>query len=92
MESWGDAKQDLLCSKVCPWFCWIRVSICVPTICVTPLSFSPIRIKQITLMIKTNRPSHSDPKKLDHFNEITYHLLLSQLSIKLLWIFPIVSF
>ena len=32
-------------------------------------------------MIETNRPSHSDTKKLDHFNEITYHLFLSQLSI-----------
>ena len=32
-------------------------------------------------MIETNRLSHSDTKKLDHFNEITYHLLLSQLSI-----------
>ena len=48
---------------------------------VTPLSFSPIRIKQITHMIETNRPSHSDTKKLDQFDKITYHLLMSQLSI-----------
>ena len=37
-----------------------------------------IRIKQITLMFKTNRPSHSDTKKLDHFNEITYQLSIFQ--------------
>ena len=48
---------------------------------VTPLSFSPIRLKQMNFMIETNRLSHSDAKKIDHFNEITYHLLLSQLSI-----------
>ena len=29
-------------------------------------------------MIETNRPSHSDTKKLDHFNEITLYLLINR--------------
>ena len=32
-------------------------------------------------MIETNRLSHSDIKKLDHFTKVTHYLLMSQLSI-----------
>ena len=35
----------------------------------------------MTLIIETNRPSHSDTKKLNHFIKVTHYLLLSKLSI-----------
>ena len=60
---------------------WSTSGITRNEIYVTPMSFSPIRIKKITLIIETNRPSHSDTKKLFHFTEVTHYLLLSQLSI-----------
>ena len=48
-----------------------------------PCQFSPIRIrlKKITLIIKTNRLNYFDTKKLDHFTHVTHYLLLSQPSI-----------
>ena len=51
-------------------------------ICYPPVIFSykfSTRIKQVTLMIETNRPSHSDNKKLDHFNEITSSVVVTTL-------------
>ena len=48
---------------------------------VTPCHFHLLGLNKITLIIETNRPSHSDTKKLDHFTKVTHYLLLSQLSI-----------